>query len=56
MNRRKVYLILLIVTFILFKLVLPEITGNYNFITRLFGVIPFVFFILFICSRDKKEK
>ncbi|SUM58426.1 Uncharacterised protein [Staphylococcus microti] len=53
-RKRKVYLILLIVTALCY-FILPEITGNYHIATRTFGIIPFTFFVLFILSSDKED-
>ncbi|WP_228518213.1 hypothetical protein [Staphylococcus chromogenes] len=53
-KKRKIYLFLLIVTALAF-FILPQITGNYDIITRSFGIIPFGFFVLFIFSSDKKS-
>lgn len=53
-KKRKIYLLLLIVTAIAF-FILPQITGNYNIVTRSFGIIPFTFFALFIFSSDKNH-
>lgn len=53
-KKRKIYLFLLIITALVF-FILPQITGNYDIKTRSFGIIPFVFFVLFIFSSDKKS-
>ncbi|UEX90171.1 hypothetical protein [Staphylococcus ratti] len=53
-KKRKVYLILLIIT-ALAVYALPQITGNYHFSTRVFEIIPFIFFVLFLFSSDDKQ-
>lgn len=53
MNKKKVvYLILLIVT-ALIHFLLPEITGHNHILVRSFGIIPFIFFVLF--ASDTKN-
>ncbi len=52
--KKKIYLFLLIITGLVY-IILPEITGNNNIQTRIFVIIPFTFFALFISSSDEKN-
>lgn len=55
MNKKKVvYLILLIVT-ALTHFLLPEITGHNHILVRSFGIIPFIFLVLFLFASDTKN-